>query len=126
MLHSKFWQGFFAIVPLLALFAMLGAYFFFVYDLIVSAEAWEASGQDPTASEVFSMMTPFFIGIIILSILSLGSFVFYLAHAIQNPNLKSDMRVIYIVLFVIMGGISQLVYWLVECQGKRGQTAKAV
>lgn len=126
MLHSKFWQGFFAVIPLLALIAMLGAYFFFVYDIVVSAEAWEAAGQEPTAREVLTKMTPFFVGIIVVSILSLGSFIFYLAHAIQNPNLKSDMRIIYIVLFVLIGGISQLVYWLVECQGKRGQTARAV
>lgn len=122
MLHSKFWQAFFAIAPLIALFAMLGGYFYFIYDLIGSAEVWEASGSEPTAREVLATISPFFIAILLVALLSISSLVFYLAHAIQNTNLKSDMRIIYIVLFVIFGGISQLVYWLVECQGKKGQT----
>ena len=125
MLHSKFWQAFFAITPLIALFLMLGSYFFFIYELVSNAEVWEASGQDPTASEVFRQIMPFFIGILVLTLLSLSSLVFYLAHAVQNTNLKSDMRVIYIILFVILGGISQLVYWLVECQGKGNPSVKS-
>ena len=125
MLHSKFWQAFFAIAPLIALFLMLGAYFFFVYELVSNAEVWEATGQDPTATEVLQNIMPFFIGILVLTLLSLGSLVFYLAHAVQNQNLKSDMRIIYIILFVLLGGISQLVYWLVECQGKGSTTVKS-
>jgi heme/copper-type cytochrome/quinol oxidase subunit 3 len=122
MLHSKFWQGFFAIGPILTFIAMIAAYIFFAYDIVTSGESWNAMGVEPEAREVLIKLIPLIISIIVCILLATGSLVFYLAHAIQNTNLKSDMRIIYIVLFVIFGGISQLVYWLVECQGKKVQT----
>ncbi len=43
-----------------------------------------------------------------------------IVHATQNPNLKeNNMLIVWILLFVFVSGIGQLVYWIVEIIGKR-------
>jgi hypothetical protein len=57
---------------------------------------------------------------------SLGSLVFYIVHAANNPNLReNNMLLIWILLFVFANGIGQLIYWIVEIINKRAhQTMK--
>ena len=62
-----------------------------------------------------------FIGFIMFLILvSLGSLLFFIVHAVQNPNLKeSNLLIVWILLFIFIGGLGQLVYWLVEIVSKK-------
>ena len=41
-------------------------------------------------------------------------------HAVQNPNLKQgNTLVVWILLFVFVGGIGKLIYWIIEILGKK-------
>ena len=120
MLHNKFWQAFFALAPVLLGIFSLGFYIYFVFDLVSDIEAVEASNGNVSASLILGNIAWFVGFIIILIIISLSSFVFYIVHAVQNPNLKgNNLLIVWILLFVFVGGIGQFIYWLVEIVSKR-------
>jgi hypothetical protein len=122
MLHNKFWQTFFALAPMIIGILSIGFYVYFVFDLVTDIQAAEAMGKQPEPAMILGNIA-WFVGFIMLIVLiSLSSLIFYIVHAVQNPNLKgNNLLIVWILLFVFVGGIGQLIYWLVEIVGKRTQ-----
>lgn len=120
MLHSKFWQAFFALAPILIGILSIGFWMYFVVHLITNIEAAEATGGEVEASMILGNIAWFVTIIMLIILISLSSMVFYIVHAVQNPNLKGNsLLVVWILLFIFVSGIGQLIYWLVEIVGKR-------
>ena len=120
MLHNKFWQGFFAIAPLVTLIIAIVGYFIFFFTMLSNIEHLEATNEPPTS--FFAGIGIFIIMILFAVFISLGSLIFYILHAVKNPNLKeNNLLVVWILLFVFVSGIGQLIYWIVEILGKRKQ-----
>lgn len=120
MLQNKFWQAFFALTPIvIGLFSII-LYILFVINLVTDIQTAEAAGNNPSAQMILGNIAWFFGFIILIILISLGSLIFYIVHAVQNPNLKGDsLLVVWILLFVFLSGIGQLIYWIVEILGKR-------
>ena len=122
MLHNKFWQAFFALAPIIVGIFSIIVYIFFVINLVTDIQEVEAMGQDPSAQMILGNIAWFMGFIVFLILLCLGSLIFYIVHAVQNPNLKNNnLLIVWILLFIFFSGIGQLVYWIVEIVGKRSQ-----
>lgn len=118
MLHNKFWQAFFALAPMLLFFVAIIGYFIFIFSIIGNIQEIENSQGPPT--EFLAGMGTFLILILFAVLISIGSLIFYIVHAVQNENLKeSNLLIVWILLFVFVGGIGQLIYWIVEIVAKR-------
>lgn len=119
MLHSKFWQAFFALVPLIIFFGFFIAYAIFLITILHQVPELEAD-PDKVPFAVFGGLGTFFFLLFLAIFLSLSSLVFYIVHAVQNPNLKeNNLLIVWILLFIFIGGISQLLYWIIEIVNKR-------
>ena len=122
MLHNKFWQAFFALVPFIAFFIFIIAYAVFLITIFQHGPEIEAN-PDQLPFMVFGSLGTFIFLIFLMIFLSLGSLVFYIVHAVQNPNLKgNNLLVVWILLFIFVGGIAQLLYWIIEIINKRNET----
>ncbi len=124
MLQSRFWQAFFAIVPLAIFFVAIIFYFVFIFTILAQIPELESSGEPSFA--ILGGVGIFVVAIMIGALLSIGSLVYYIVHAVKNPNLKeNNLLLVWILLFVFANGIGQLIYWLVEVLGKKndGQVA---
>jgi uncharacterized membrane protein YhaH (DUF805 family) len=123
MLNNKFWQGFFAIGPIVMFLLFFIAYFFFIFSFITQISELENSGTEILPTSLFAGMGVFFLFLILMLFVSLGSLIFYIMHAIKNPNLKQgNTLVVWILLFVFVSGLGQLIYWIIEILGKRNNT----
>ncbi len=120
MIQNKFWQAFFALAPIIIGILSIGYYIYFVFDLVTDIEAAQAMGGEPEATMILGNIA-WFVGFITLMIvISFSSFIFYIVHALQNPDLKgNNLLIVWILLFVFVGGIGQFIYWLVEIISKR-------
>ena len=124
MLNSKFWQAFFALAPILIGILAIIFYFFFVFNLVTTIEANEAMNANTSASMILVNFAWFFGFIGLTIIISVSSMIFFIVHAVQNPNLKeNNLLVVWVLLFVFVSGIGQLIYWIVEIIGKRKSLA---
>lgn len=122
MLQSKFWQGFFAIAPIAMLFLGMIAYFLFLFFILNNIDELDHGSGNDSASLILGNVGAFVLFILVAICLSLGSLVFYIVHAANNPNLReNNMLLIWILLFIFANGIGQLIYWIVEIINKRAQ-----
>lgn len=119
MLHNKFWQAFFALAPIILFFIAFIGYFIFFFTMISNIHEMESSGN-ASASLILGNMAIFIVLILLAVLVSVGSLIFYIMHAVQNENLKANnLLIVWILLFVFVGGIGQMVYWIVEIVQKR-------
>jgi hypothetical protein len=119
MIHNKFWQAFFALAPLLSVVAILAAYLLFLLSMAGRLNELESAAQD-TPMVFFGGIGVFLLFIFLAVLLSVGSLVFYIVHAAQNPNLKyNNLLLVWILLFVFANGLGQLIYWIIEVVNKR-------
>jgi len=119
MIHNKFWQAFFALAPILIGFFSIGYYLYFVLDMVTDIQAAEAIGSEPSLGIILGNIARFFGFILFIVLISMASLIFYIVHAVQNQNLKGNgLLVVWILLFIFVSGVGQLVYWLVEIVGK--------
>lgn len=119
MIQNKFWQGFFALAPLICLVVVLTGYFIFLFSFLGNFQEWEAAGSEPP-TEFFGALGIFLCLILFVVLLSLASLIFYIVHAAQNPNLKqNNLLVVWILLFVFANGLGQLIYWIIEILNKK-------
>ena len=121
MIHNKYWQAFFALSPIIILFIMMLGYFVFLFSVLSNIPELEQARNEPP--ELFVQWIGSFIIVIFLVILlSVASLVFFIVHAVQNPNLKQgNMLLLWILLFIFVGGLGELIYWLVEIVSKRSE-----
>ena len=121
MIQNRFWQAFFALAPMLCVFIALAGYFIFIMSMLSQHADLEFSAE--TNSMAFISGIGIFLVLIFLAVgLSLASLVFYIVHAVRNPNLQqNNLLLIWILLFVFANGIGQLIYWIIEILNKRPQ-----
>ncbi len=123
MLQSRFWQGFFALAPIIMVFLLIAAYFIFLIFMFNDIERLGDSNDMPP-SVVLGNLSIFFIFIFLMIVVSFGSLIFYIVHAVKNPNLKhNNLLLVWILLFFFANGLGQLIYWLVEVIPKREVSA---
>jgi hypothetical protein len=121
MLQSKFWQAFFALSPLISMLLLLVGYGIFLFSILSNLP----QGGEPDPSAIFGSLGIFLTIILIMILISLGSLVFYIVHAANNPNLReNNLLLVWILLFIFASGIGQLIYWIVEILSKpTGETS---
>jgi hypothetical protein len=123
MLQNKFWQAFFALAPIITFFIAISFYLGALLYFFSHMPELESS-PNVLASIILGNIWIFMIFIFMAVLISMGSLVFYIVHAVQNPNLKeNNLLLVWILLFIFLGGISQLLYWIIEVVNKRNKTA---
>ena len=120
MINSKFWQAFFAIAPLASFFLIIAAYIFFIATMIGSNGTFGGDFDPDSGAGIATFLGVIFTVIFLIIGISLGSLVFYIVHAVKNPNMQqNNLLLVWILLFIFANGIGQLIYWIVEILGKR-------
>ncbi len=121
MIQSKFWQAFFALAPFIGLVLIVGGYAVFLFTLFSNLEEFERLERPPMA--FFGGLGFFIFMVFLVVLLSIGSLIFYIVHAVQNPNLQqNNLLLVWILLFIFASGIGQLIYWIVEILAKNKPT----
>ncbi len=116
MLANKNWQTFLALAPFLGLIIFLGAYVFFIFNLV--SNATNNADYKPDAVFAGSLVT-IVVAAILMSLVSIASLIFYIFHAVKNPNLEhSNTLVVWIILFVLFHSFAILIYWIIEIKNK--------
>lgn len=102
------------------LFLGMIAYFVFLILIFNNLDALDNDSGNYSASLILGNVGAFILFILVAICVSLGSLVFYIVHAANNPNLReNNMLLVWILLFIFANGIGQLIYWIIEIINKR-------
>ena len=118
MLNNRVLQGFLAIAPIALLILIFISYFAAIFSLFSSIDAIEETNQPPM--EFLTGLGVVFLLMFVMVIVSLFSFIYFIIHVTKNPNLEqNNMRLIWILIIVLVGGIGNLIYWIAEIESKK-------
>ncbi len=118
MLNNRALQGFLAMAPLALLIFIFIAYFAAIFSLLSTIDNLEDSNQVPV--KFLTGLGVAFVLLFVMVILSLFSFIYFIIHVVKNPNLEhNNMRLIWIIIIVLVGGIGNLIYWIAEIESKK-------
>ncbi|TWI80468.1 hypothetical protein IQ13_3145 [Lacibacter cauensis] len=70
----------------------------------------EYHGNIPPEAFFFNM-TGFIISAVVLGLIHLGLMVFFIIHAINNNQVKTEERIIWVLLFIFVNSIAFPIYW---------------
>ncbi|MBS7333206.1 hypothetical protein [Faecalibacter bovis] len=121
LLNNTKLQTILAIIPLaIFILAMLSylVIFFSLFGTIDSQLGHEGTSKSMLVSLlgnlvifIFLVFLGFFVGVI--------SFIYFVVHAVKNPNLmESDDRLLWILAIILGNGIGVFVYWLYQIKKK--------
>ncbi len=118
MLNNRTLQGFLAIAPLVSLILIFVVYFAALFSIFANIETLENSSNTPTG--LLTGMGMVFVVLFLTIIISLVSFIYFIVHVAKNPNLEqNNMRIVWILIIVLVGGLGNLIYWIAEIQTKK-------
>jgi heme/copper-type cytochrome/quinol oxidase subunit 2 len=109
---KKIWLGFLAFLPIIFTIGMIIYMFSSFLPTMIRADQME--GADEEALMVFSTLMPFIIVAILGSLIVLGLIIYFIFHAFSNPAVKTEERIIWILLFIFMSTIAFPVYWIIR------------
>jgi hypothetical protein len=87
---------------------------FQIFSFVMTTISNDSMGIDPQPEVILSAIFSFIFPIILLSLLSLGLFIFYIVHTINNKNMETAERIIWILLFLFVGFIIFPIYWFIR------------
>lgn len=118
MLNNRTLQGFLAIAPMALFVLIFVVYFATFFSMFTNIETLENSNNIPTG--FLTGIGVVFVILFLTLIISLLSFIYFIVHVAKNPNLEqNNMRVVWILIIVLVGGLGNLIYWLAEIQTKK-------
>lgn len=118
MLNNRRLQGFLAIAPIALFILIFMTYFATIFSLFSSIDAIDETNQAPI--QLLTGLGIVFLLVFVMVILSLFSFIYFIIHVVKNPNLEqNNMRLIWILIILLVGGIGNLIYWIAEIESKK-------
>ena len=121
LLNNTKLQAILATVPLAVFTLAMLSYFVIFFSLFGTLDAQighEGASKSMLTSLlgnlvifIFLVFIGFFVGVI--------SFIYYVVHAVKNPNLmESDDRLLWILAIILGNGVGVFIYWLYQIKKK--------
>jgi hypothetical protein len=105
---KKVWLGLLAFLPIItAIIAVIYVFTNFLPEMI----RMDGMHEEPDPLFVFSKFSPMIFFIILSVIIQLGLLIFFIIHAINNKQVKSEERIIWILVFIFVSTIGFPIYW---------------
>lgn len=105
---SKIFLGILTILPLIIITIYISA---FLSSFMSTVQATAHGNNQAMPEEFFKNI----IGLIVLAmaaaLISLGLLIYYIIHAVNNKNIDSNERLIWILIFIFAGMIGFPIYW---------------
>lgn len=100
---QKIFVGFLSFLPILFIIIFMIGFILIIGKLVNAGE--------PEAEAFAANFIPFFILIALSSLLSFALLIYYIIHAVNNTNISSNERIVWILVFIFAGVIGFPIYW---------------
>lgn len=107
---TKVWLGILTFLPMFLIFA----YIIYIFTAFIpTAIRLEDSHQEVPVA-FFQSISIMIIFILLAIIIKMGIMIYYIVHASNNPKNENNTKIMWIVLLVLVGTISSIVYYFLE------------
>lgn len=107
---QKIWLGILSFLPIVLIFL----YIFVLFGTLIFGFTYMEHNHDEPEQLFLGGFALMFICIILAILLNLGLLVFYIIHAYKNKKFDSNLKLIWILVFLFGSGIGHIIYYFVE------------
>jgi Phospholipase_D-nuclease N-terminal len=106
---TKILIGIFSILPII----LFGIYMILAFSMFFSIMQHPMQLEDGNfpPSIFFRGMIPAFIVALLMGLTALGLLIYYIIHVVNNKNIDSTERLIWILVFIFAGMVGFPIYW---------------
>lgn len=103
------------VIGILAVFPLVTTALLLIYTIVnfipdVLRLEHEYSGEIPPET-FFTNMMGFILSAVLIGLLHLGLMIYFIIHALNNKRLKTEERIMWILLFIFINTIAFPIYW---------------
>ncbi len=109
---KKIFLGILSVMPIILTIGLLIYLFTGFIPQMVTLDQQYGNNVPPMA--VLSNVFGFVLYAIILSLFHLGLLIYFIIHAINNKAVKSEERIIWILVFIFVSTVGFIIYWAIR------------
>lgn len=107
---TKIWLGILTFLPMFLIFA----YIFHIFTAFIPTAIRLENSHQEVPIELFQSISVMILFIALAIIIRMGIMIYYIVHASNNPKNENNTKIMWIVLLVLVGTISSIVYYFLE------------
>jgi NADH:ubiquinone oxidoreductase subunit 6 (subunit J) len=107
---TKIWLGILTFLPMFLIFA----YIFYIFTAFIPTAMRLEDSHQEVPMELFQSISVMILFIVLAIIIKMGIMIYYIVHASNNPKNENNTKIMWIVLLVLVGTISSIVYYFLE------------
>lgn len=107
---TKIWLGILTFLPMFLIFA----YIFHIFTALIPTAIRLENSHQEVPIELFQSISVMILFIALAIIIRMGIMIYYIVHASNNPKNENNTKIMWIVLLVLVGTISSIVYYFLE------------
>ena len=107
---TKIWLGILTFLPMFLIFA----YIFYIFTAFIPTAIRLEDSHQEVPVELFQSISVMILFIVLAVIIKMGIMIYYIVHASNNPKNENNTKIMWIVLLVLVGTISSIVYYFLE------------
>ena len=107
---TKIWLGILTFLPMFLIFA----YIFYIFTAFIPTAIRLEDSHQEVPIELFQSISVMILFIVLAVIIKMGIMIYYIVHASNNPKNENNTKIMWIVLLVLVGTISSIVYYFLE------------
>lgn len=118
LLNNRPVQTLLAVGPVMLFALSFMVYFVFFVSAILGT--YKTEPLQPLLTDWFNNVNIFLVLSLGVSAFFIISTVYFVLHAAQNPLLENgNMRIVWVLVIILLNGIGNFIYWLLEIRNKR-------
>ena len=107
---TKIWLGILTFLPMFLIFG----YIFYIFTAFIPTAIRLEDSHQEVPIEFFQSISVMILFIVLAIIAKMGIMIYYIVHASNNPKNENNTKIMWIVLLVLVGTISSIVYYFLE------------
>lgn len=101
-------------------------YVFYIFMAFIPTAIQLENSHQEVPVELFRSLSVMIFLIILALIIKLGIMIYYIVHASNNPKNENNTKIMWIVLLVLVGSISSIVYYFIEILPSKDLSDKSI
>jgi len=119
---TKVLLGILTFLPML----LLLTYIVYIFAAFIPTAIQLENSHQEFPVELFQSLSVMIFLIILALIIKLGIMIYYIVHASNNPKNENNTKIMWIVLLVLVGSISSIVYYFIEILPSKDLSDKSI
>lgn len=101
-------------------------YVFYIFMAFIPTAIQLENSHQEVPVELFRSLSVMIFLIVLALIIKLGIMIYYIVHASNNPKNENNTKIMWIVLLVLVGSISSIVYYFIEILPSKDLSDKSI